>query len=73
MKLAIPLAILNRFLNTFNNKKIYDEKTPNKYAKSNYWDRECLEHPTNNSCLIYCDQTKNLLKQFLEFIINGNF
>ena len=55
MKLAIPLAILTRFLNTFNKKKLHDKNIPDKYPKSTYWDRECLEHPTNNSCLIYCD------------------
>ena len=55
MKFAIPLAMLTRFLTTFNNKKIHHKNTPNKNATPNYWDRECLEHPTNNSCLIYCD------------------
>ena len=29
------------------------------YAKknmANYWTRECEEHPTNQHCLVYCDQ-----------------
>ena len=21
----------------------------------NYWDKECLSHPTNKHCLVYCD------------------
>ncbi len=55
MKFAIQLAIITRFLNIFNDKKIQDKNTTENYVKLNYWDKECLEHPTNNSCLIYCD------------------
>ena len=62
MKLANSFTILTRFLNIFNNKKIQDKNTTEKYVKPNYWDKECLEHPTNNSCLIYCDQAINFLK-----------
>ena len=55
MKLVSPFTILTRFLNAFKNKKMHDKNIPNNYAEHNYWDKECLEHPTNNSCLIYCD------------------
>ena len=55
MKLVSPFTILTRFLNAFKNKKMHAKNVPNNYAEHNYWDKECLEHPTNNSCLIYCD------------------
>ena len=54
MKLANTFTILPRFLNAFN---YVDSKveTPKKEIKQTYWEKECLEHPTNNHCLIYCD------------------
>ena len=54
MKLANTLTILPRFLNAFN---YVDNKveTPKKKIKQTFWEKECLEHPTNNHCLIYCD------------------
>ena len=55
MKLATLFTILPRFLNAFKSEEIYIKDSPNNYIKHNYWDQECLEHPTNNSCLIYCD------------------
>ena len=55
MKIPTPLKILPRFLNASNNKKMDIQKTTDNYMKHNYWDQECLEHPTNHSCLIYCD------------------
>ena len=30
------------------------EKNSEALIKS-YWDKECLNHPTNNHCLSYCD------------------
>ena len=55
MKAATSFKILPRFLNAFNIKEMHDKNTTDNYAQHNYWDQECLEHPTNNSCLIYCD------------------
>ena len=55
MKLATPLKILEKFLNAFNHKKKHVQKITDNYERHNYWDQECLEHPTNHSCLIYCD------------------
>ena len=55
MKLATPFSILPRFLNAFNNKAMHFKKTTDSSINHDYWDKECLEHPTNNSCLIYCD------------------
>ena len=55
MRLTTPLIILSRLINAFNYKEMKVENTINNYIKHDYWDQECLEHPTNNSCLIYCD------------------
>ena len=55
MKLATPFKILPRFLNAFNYQEMQVKKSADNYMKQDYWDQECLEHPTNNSCLIYCD------------------
>ena len=55
MKLATPLKILPKFLNAFNNKEMHVQNKSDNYMKYDYWDQECLEHPTNHSCLIYCD------------------
>ncbi len=55
MKSAAKLKILLKFLNASNNKEINFKSTTSNYLKRNYWDQECQEHPTNNSCLIYCD------------------
>jgi len=55
MKLATPFKILARLLTAFNHKEMNVTKAADIYMKQDYWDQECLEHPTNNSCLIYCD------------------
>ena len=55
MKLATLFKILARFLNTLKYQEIRVKKLADKYMKWDYWDQECLEHPMNNSCLIYCD------------------
>ena len=55
MKFTTPLKILPRLLNSFNNKEMHLKNTSDNYLRDDYWDLECLEHPTNNSCLIYCD------------------
>ena len=55
MKLATPLKTLLRFLNAFIDQEMHFNETADNYMKQDYWDQECLKHPTNNSCLIYCD------------------
>ena len=55
MKLATPFTILPRFLNAFNYNHTKVANAPDNCLKHNYWAKECLEHPTNNACLIYCD------------------
>ena len=68
MKLANTFTILPRFLNAFN---YVDTKveTPKKEIKQTYWEKECLEHPTNNHCLIYCDQKLNFEKFFDKYSV----
>ena len=55
MKLATPFKIFPRFLNAFNYQEMHVKKLANNYMKKDYLDEECLNHPTSNSCLIYCD------------------
>ena len=55
VKLANQFNIFPRFLNAFNHKEMHVKKKADNYIKQDYWDQECLEHPTNSSCLIYCD------------------
>ena len=58
----------NDFLNYFNNANeelvsyTYIPEYPRKNTEKNskaliksYWDKECLNHPTNQHCLVYCD------------------
>ena len=55
MKMTTLLTILQRFLNAFKNKEIYIINQTNNHVMNNYWDQECLVHPTSSSCLMYCD------------------
>ena len=55
MKLANLFKIFPRLLNALKDEEINDKSTTDNHVKTNYWDQECLEHPTNSSCLIYCD------------------
>ena len=43
------------------------KKTPKELKKyppeiRNFWEKECMEHPTNNHCLIYCDWGRIILR-----------
>mgnify|MGYP001426911815 CR=1 FL=1 len=55
MKLASLFKILPKFLNAFKEQELDFKKLPDNFINQDYWDQECREHPTNNSCLIYCD------------------
>ena len=55
MKLSTLFKILPNFLNTFNYQEMNVKKLADNYMKQDYWDQEYLEHPKNNSCLIYCN------------------
>ena len=55
MKIPTLFTTHSRFLNAFNKKESHLKNAADHSVKHNYWDQECLEHPTNYSCLIYCD------------------
>ena len=60
MKLFNQFSILSRYLNAFNYEGEKMKKTPKELEKyppeiRNLWEKECMEHPTNNHCLIPCD------------------
>ena len=54
MKLTTPFKVLR---NTFPDMwRIHDFncQLPKKESKR-YWDQECIAHPTNSHCKLYCD------------------
>jgi len=54
MKLTSPLIALRNA--TADMWRMHDfEYQPPKKEKSEYWNQECMAHPTNNHCKIYCD------------------
>ena len=60
MKLLNQFSILPKYLNAFNYAGEKMTKTPKELEKCppefrNYWEKECMENPTNGHCLIYCD------------------
>ena len=67
MKLFNQFSILPRYLNAFNYAGEKIKKTPKELEKCppeirNFWEKECMEHPTNNHCLIYCDWGQIILR-----------
>ena len=61
MKLFNQFTILPRYLKAFNYAGNRMEETTRNLDRDNhlfedYWKRECREHPTNQHCLVYCDQ-----------------
>tara|TARA_Y100001933_G_scaffold90206_1_gene91245 strand:+ start:116 stop:298 length:183 start_codon:yes stop_codon:yes gene_type:complete len=60
MKLFNQFSILPRYLNAFNYAGQKIKKTPKELKKcshkiKDFWEKECMEYPTNGHCLIYCD------------------
>ena len=60
MKLFNQFSILSRYLNTYNYAGEKIKGTPKELEDcspeiKNFWENECMEHPKNGSCLIYCD------------------
>ena len=60
MKLFNQLSILPRYLNAFNYAGEKMKEIPEELEKypseiKDFWEKECMEHPTNSYCLIYCD------------------
>ncbi len=65
---TVPPKYFNNFHNLFYNadEKLVSYTYIPKYLMENteknsesliknYWDKECLNHPTNQHCLVYCD------------------
>ncbi len=48
MKFATSSTIFNR---KSNEKDLIKHSMKSK----EFWEKECKDHPTNNSCLLYCD------------------
>ena len=60
MQLFNQFSILPRYLNAFNYAGEKMKETPKELEKcpseiKEFWEKECLEHPTNEHCFIYCD------------------
>ena len=60
MKLFNQFSILPRYLNAFNYAGEKIKKTPKELEKCpreirNFWEKECMEHTTNNHSLTYFD------------------
>mgnify|MGYP001297767811 CR=1 FL=1 len=49
IKISTPFTIFKRFLKALNYKEMYVKNISNDCMNHKYWDKECLEHPTNNS------------------------
>ena len=60
MKPFNQFSILTRYLNTFNYAGEKMKKTPKELVEyppeiRNFWEKECMEHTTNNHSLTYFD------------------
>ncbi len=60
MKLSNQFNDLPKYLSTFNYAGLNLNETPKELEQytielQNFWDKECIENPTNQNCLIYCD------------------
>ena len=54
MKLTTPFTALINATSDIWRMHDFNYKLPKKELK-NYWDQECIAHPTNNHCKLYCD------------------
>ena len=60
MKLLNQFNDLPKYLTAFNYAGLNLNETPKELEQcpvefQTYWDRECMDNPTNQNCLIYCD------------------
>ena len=46
------MKLFNQFTILKKNLRDLDYATK---EKTDYWEKECQEHPTNHHCLVYCD------------------
>ena len=54
MRLTTPFTALRNATTDISTMKDYNYKLTIKKEK-NYWNDECMAHPTNSHCKIYCD------------------
>ena len=54
MKLTTPFTALRNATSDMWRMHDFNYQFPKKELKK-YWDKECIAHPTNNHCKIYCD------------------
>ena len=54
MKLVTPFTALRNIASDMWEMHDFNYQIPKKDLK-NYWDQECMTHPTNSHCKIYCD------------------
>ncbi|MDC3119327.1 hypothetical protein OA503_06690 [Prochlorococcus sp. AH-716-K03] len=52
MKLTTPFAILNNSLNDIQRMHDFNYQLP-KVTSNEYWDEECILHPTNSHCKVF--------------------
>ena len=60
MKLFNQFNVLPKYLSAFNYAGLNLNETPKELEQNilelqTFWDKECIENPTNKNCLIYCD------------------
>ena len=54
MKLTTPFIALRNATSDMWRMHDFNYQLPKKELK-NYWDLECIAHPTKNHCKLYCD------------------
>ena len=54
MKLTTPFTALSNATSDMWRMHDFNYQLPKKELKK-YWDKECIEHPNNNHCKLYCD------------------
>ena len=54
MKLTTPFSALRTATSDIWRMHDFNYQLP-KNQKKEYWNLECMTHPTNNHCKIYCD------------------
>ena len=54
MKLTSPFIALRNATSDMWRMHDFNYQSPQKEERE-YWDQECMAHPTNNHCKIYCD------------------
>ena len=54
MKLSTPFTAIRNATSDMWSMHDFNYQLPKK-EEEKYWDQECMQHPTNSNCKIYCD------------------